>query len=162
MFFGCTGLTSVSIPAGVEKIDYWAFAGCSGLSSVTIPASVTFINESAFSGCTGLTRIAFLGNAPSLGARVFESTAPGFSIYYLSSRTGFSSPTSHGFPATVINETTYPAASWLLEGGLWYDTDLHHDPDGDGVPLLTAYALGLDPPPMPERISPFLFSMPPP
>ena len=45
----------------------------------------------------------------------------------------------------MINETTYPAASWLLAHGLWYDTDLQQDTDGDGVNLLMAYALDLDP-----------------
>ena len=45
----------------------------------------------------------------------------------------------------MINEATYPAASWLLAHGLSYDTDLHQDPDGDGVTLLMAYALDLDP-----------------
>ena len=45
----------------------------------------------------------------------------------------------------MINETTYPAASWLLANGLWYDTDLQQDTDGDGVNLLMAYALDLDP-----------------
>ncbi len=39
----------------------------------------------------------------------------------------------------------YPAASWLLAHDLWYDTDLHQDPDGDGVDMLMAYALDLDP-----------------
>jgi hypothetical protein len=95
----------------------------------------------------------FLGNLPIIAVdhplgfsgREFEGAAPGFTIYYLSSRTGFSSPTWRGFPATMINEATYPAASWLLKHGLWYDSALRQDPDGDGVNLLTAYALNLDP-----------------
>ena len=45
----------------------------------------------------------------------------------------------------MINEVIYPAASWLLAHRLWYDTNLHQDPDGDGVSLLMAYALDLDP-----------------
>jgi hypothetical protein len=46
---------------------------------------------------------------------------------------------------TRIDEAVYPAASWLLGHGLWYDTDLHQDLNGDGVELLMAYALDLDP-----------------
>ena len=41
----------------VTSIDFWAFFGCSGLTSVTIPKSVTSIGYDAFSGCSGLTRI---------------------------------------------------------------------------------------------------------
>jgi hypothetical protein len=155
-FDGCTGLTSVTIPSSVTWIGGHAFSGCTSLTSVTIPSSVTTIGDSlpddeltfyvpAFSGCTAITRIVLLGNAPWTGVGEFGQTAPGFTIYYLSSRSGFTSPTWRGFPATMIDETNHPAAAWLLEHGLWYDTDLHTDSDGDGVDLLMAYALDLDP-----------------
>ena len=45
----------------------------------------------------------------------------------------------------MINEAVYPAASWLLKINLPYDTSLQQDLDGDGVSLLLAYALNLDP-----------------
>lgn len=35
-FYGCSGLTSVSIPNSVIRIDDYAFNGCSGLTTVTI------------------------------------------------------------------------------------------------------------------------------
>lgn len=57
-FAGCSGLTSVSIPAGVTDIGYRAFSGCSGVTSVTIPKGVTNIKGKAFSGCYGLTSVA--------------------------------------------------------------------------------------------------------
>ena len=50
-FYGCTGLTSVTIPNSVTTIESWAFYGCRGLTSITIPNSVTSIGESAFNGC---------------------------------------------------------------------------------------------------------------
>ncbi|QFQ11921.1 hypothetical protein C7Y71_002145 [Pseudoprevotella muciniphila] len=56
-FYGCSGLTSVTIPNSVTSIGEWAFEGCSGLTSVTIPNSVTSIGEWAFKGCSGLTSI---------------------------------------------------------------------------------------------------------
>ena len=56
-FFGCSGLTSITIPNSVTSIGTSAFYGCSGLTSVTIPNSVTSIGMSAFYGCTGLTSI---------------------------------------------------------------------------------------------------------
>ncbi|MDD7424468.1 MAG: leucine-rich repeat domain-containing protein, partial [Candidatus Methanomethylophilaceae archaeon] len=53
-FYGCTGLTSVTIPNGVTSIGDYAFYGCTGLTSVTIPNSVTSIGDYAFYGCTSL------------------------------------------------------------------------------------------------------------
>ena len=44
-----------------------------------------------------------------------------------------------------IDERACPAAPWLVSHGLPYDTDLNQDLNGDGVTLLMAYALGLDP-----------------
>jgi hypothetical protein len=156
-FSGCTGLTSFTIPSSVTYIGGSAFSNCTGLTSVTIPSRVTRIGRGyfdeegvlhsipAFPGCSSLASIVFVGNAPVTAQGEFSGAAPGFTIYYLSSRSGFSSPTWRGYPATMISETTHPAAAWLLEHGMGYDTDLHTDPDGDGVSLFLAWALDLDP-----------------
>ena len=56
-FYGCYGLTSVTIGNSVTSINDRAFWYCSGLTSVTIPNSVTSIGSQAFRNCSGLTRI---------------------------------------------------------------------------------------------------------
>ncbi|MGM9712650.1 MAG: leucine-rich repeat domain-containing protein [Prevotella sp.] len=56
-FYGCSGLTSVTIPNSVTAIGGSSFYGCSGLTSVDIPNSVTFIGFNAFRDCTGLTSV---------------------------------------------------------------------------------------------------------
>lgn len=38
----------------VSEIGWDAFRGCTGLTSITVPASVTLIGEDAFRGCSGL------------------------------------------------------------------------------------------------------------
>ena len=53
-FYGCSGLTSVTIPNSVTSIASCAFGYCTGLTSVTIPNSVTSIGEDAFDGCSSL------------------------------------------------------------------------------------------------------------
>ena len=53
-FYGCTGLTSITIPNTVTCISNAAFYGCNGLSSFTIPNSVESIGINAFYGCDNL------------------------------------------------------------------------------------------------------------
>ena len=56
-FYGCSGLTSVTIPNGVTSIGSSAFYNCSGLTSITIPSSVTVIGVEAFRGCSDLKSV---------------------------------------------------------------------------------------------------------
>ena len=56
-FYGCTGLTSVTIGNSVTSIGDSAFEKCTGLTSITISDSVTRIGYNAFYGCTGLTSV---------------------------------------------------------------------------------------------------------
>ena len=56
-FWGCSGLTSITIPNSVTSIGYSAFSSCSGLTSISIPKSVTSIHFGTFSSCSGLTSI---------------------------------------------------------------------------------------------------------
>ena len=56
-FWGCSGLTSITIPNSVTSIGVGAFWGCSGLTSISIPNSVTSIEKQNFSNCSGLKSI---------------------------------------------------------------------------------------------------------
>jgi len=67
-FYGCSGLTSVTIPNSVTAIFDYAFYYCSGLTSITIPDSVTSIGDYAFYGCSGLTTIRYQGTAAQWNA----------------------------------------------------------------------------------------------
>jgi len=90
-FWGCDGLTSVTIPPRVTSIGDWAFEGCN-FPSITIPASVTTIGENAFYACNNFGSVYFLGNAPTADASVFvdDDSVPLY-VYYLPGTTGWSS-----------------------------------------------------------------------
>ena len=71
-FEDCYGLTSVTIPNSVTRIESGAFDGCSGLTSVTIPNSVTSIGSYAFSGCSSLTSVTIGNSVTSIGVSAFD------------------------------------------------------------------------------------------
>ena len=71
-FYGCSGLTSLTIPSSVTSIGSEAFSGCSGLTSLTIPSSVTSIGESAFWDCSSLTSLTIPSGVTSIGEAAFS------------------------------------------------------------------------------------------
>ena len=92
-FYGCSGLTSLTLPSGVTSIGYRAFEGCSGLTSLTIPSGVTEIGSSAFYGCSGLTSLTIPSGVTSIGYGAFAGCSG------LTSLTIPSSVTSIGYGA---------------------------------------------------------------
>ena len=74
VFMGCSGLTSVEIPAGVTSIGERAFSGCSGLTSVIFGegAQLESIGSHVFDGCSGLTSVEFPESVTSIGWNVFR------------------------------------------------------------------------------------------
>ncbi len=71
-FYGCTGITAITIPNSVTSIGNSAFWGCTGLTSITIPESVTSIGHFAFLGCTSLTSIIIPNSVTSIGSAAFS------------------------------------------------------------------------------------------
>ena len=100
-FYYCYNLTSLTLSTSLTSIGDWAFYYCYNLTSVTIPSSVTNIGGYAFYYCSQLTGAYFYGNAPMMGAGVFDGCASGFTVYYLDGVMGFSNPW-YGYPTAVI------------------------------------------------------------
>ena len=89
-FYGCSGLTSLTLPSSVTKIGCYALSSCIGLTSLTLPSSVTEIGEHAFLNCRGLTNFTIPSGVTSIGTSAF------FCCYGLISLTIPSSVTSIG------------------------------------------------------------------
>ena len=68
-FFGCSRLTSVTIPSGVKSIDNGAFYYCGGIKSFKIPSSVTDIVPTAFTAIKSVQSFSVDINNPSYSSR---------------------------------------------------------------------------------------------
>ena len=56
-FSGCSGLSDLTIPAGLKEIPAYCFYGCTGLSSLKIPETIEKVCKNAFSDCTGIKEL---------------------------------------------------------------------------------------------------------
>ena len=72
-FYGCKGLTGVTIPSGVTHIGDFAFCDCTGLKSATIQPGVTSIGNHMFQSCKGLASVTIPGSVTSIGDSAFYS-----------------------------------------------------------------------------------------
>ena len=71
MFFGCTNLTSVTIPGSVTNLGEAAFAGCTHLTNVIIPNSIAKIGDWTFGLCSNLASVAIPDSITSIGGDAF-------------------------------------------------------------------------------------------
>lgn len=72
-FYGCRGLTSLTLPSGLTSIGSFAFAGCYVLTSLSLPSGLTSIGDGAFYDCSGLTSIyVYAEKMPKLGTNMFD------------------------------------------------------------------------------------------
>ena len=86
-FYGCYGLTSITIPNSVTSIGLFAFYE-SGLTFITIPNSVTSIGFEAFMNCSSLTSVTIPNSVTSIDGGAFR---------YCSSLTSFVSEIENPF-----------------------------------------------------------------
>ena len=113
-FINCSGLTSITIPSTVTSIGSYAFLGCSGLTSLTIPSTVTSIGNYAFDGCSGLTSVTIPTSVTSIGYSAFSGCSG------LTSLTIPSSLTSIGAFA-FANCAALEEVSWYANNSISYN-----------------------------------------
>lgn len=138
---------NVVIPSTVTTVSVSAFRYNDTLTSVTFPVSIVTVRDTAFANCSQLTSATFEGIAPVtfFGTNVFLAAAPTFSVYFsTTATTGFTVPTWKGYPASAIGPNA-SVVNWLMGYQLPSDSDMTSDANGDGVSLLMAYALNLNP-----------------
>ena len=145
-FSDCRSLTHVQLPEALSQLNGNVFSGCTRLSMVVIQQNITVIGGHPFPGCTNLKEVVFFGSAPPIvPTNSFADLHPSFACYYFKGAAGFTSPVWKSTPTYEIDENKYPAARWLIGLNYPHKTDLEQDLNGDGVELVTAYALYLNP-----------------
>jgi hypothetical protein len=107
-FYGCTGLTNVTIPNGVTSIGASTFYGCTGLTNVTTPSSVTSIGSSAFRGCIGLTSVTIPNGVTSIVDFTFYGCTGLTSVTIPNGVTGIGASTFYG--CTGLTNVTTPSS----------------------------------------------------
>jgi hypothetical protein len=76
IFYNCTALETVKLPAALETIGGSAFYGCQALSGLELPPTIKTIGSGAFSGCSKITPdIGSLTALETLGLNAFKDCA---------------------------------------------------------------------------------------
>ena len=72
-FYQCSGLKEISLSDSVTSIGNYAFAGCAGLQEFSLPSKVSRIANYTFSGCTSLNKIVIPEGVTEIGTGAFQN-----------------------------------------------------------------------------------------
>ena len=74
-FYKCTGLTSVTLPESMIRIEMMAFQECTNLKDINFPDSLKLIGHNAFLECNSLQTLRLPKDAQTFGCASFRSCA---------------------------------------------------------------------------------------
>lgn len=106
-FYGCTGLSSLTLENGVTAIGASALEGCTSLTDVSLPGTLTSLGKYAFSGCTGLTSVDLPSSLTKVGTGTFESCTSLSSVNIPSTVTAIGDDAFYS--CTSLTSVTLPA-----------------------------------------------------
>lgn len=61
-FYGCTELTSITLPNSLKSIGFRAFGNCQKLTSITIPSNIEWLGNLVFENCINLKTVTINSN----------------------------------------------------------------------------------------------------
>ena len=114
-FYGCTGLTDVTLPKGLVGIGGNVFENCKALKTVKMPGQIEWIGENAFTGCISLEEVVFGGNAPEVNEDIED---------------GFDYSSFAGVPPTCIVRVRHGTTGWgVAIPGTWNGMQIRYAAD---------------------------------
>ncbi len=121
-FAGVKGLSSITLPDSLEKIENYAFSGCSSLESINIPKNVSSIGTNPFASCSSLSTITvdannnyytsrdlYYNNKPECNVIVYRYSSGTFDCRLVSGCKNSTIPTT----VSCINEEAFYGCSGL-------------------------------------------------
>ena len=131
------------IITGGNSVRASAFSGCTGITSVTLPASVTSIGSGAFSGCTGLTSVTFQG---TIAVENFDDSGPGDLRHKYLTRKGIGTYTRQS-GSNIWSKTTSMIIeplemTWVPGGSFQMGKELGTSGGSDETPVHTVTLTG--------------------
>ncbi len=76
-FYSASNLTSISLPATIEKLPIGCFQRCTNLSNVQLPEKLKILESSCFSDCVSLKKIALPQTLEKIGDGCFVCMCDG-------------------------------------------------------------------------------------
>lgn len=71
-FFGCTSLTAITFPEGLERIGIYAFRKCTSLVTISLPSTMRVIDDYAFRYCESLEHLSLSDSLTRIGDYAFS------------------------------------------------------------------------------------------
>ena len=138
-FYRCNGLTGVTLPSTLEKIEDFAFRECTSLLEIAIPEGVTSIGDSAFYNCTSLHSVTLPSTLESIVNCAFYGCT---SLQSVTIPEGVTSIGDYAFAnCSSLNDIYYlgTATEWgnITKGDYWN----YGCPCGDNVHIIYTYTV---------------------
>lgn len=74
LFYGCTSLTSITVPASIEKVGTAAFYGCTSVTEIVVEEGVKEIGAQAFQNCEKLEKVTLPASLTKIGDMAFSGS----------------------------------------------------------------------------------------
>lgn len=122
-FYGCKGLTRITVSHSVTDIGWYAFSNCSNLVCVIIPDSVTRVDSDAFAYCEKLTSIEIPNTVTKINPSTFEGCSSLVSIVVPASVTQISLSALRGCSLLEMISVDEENPNFFAESGALYNKD---------------------------------------